>query len=75
MDLTILDLWINREKTEKLSFMVNFIFLFIVSPVRMYVWGIIWFSRRYTAASASADIHRSHDNLINPYRIASIFDM
>ena len=31
----------------------------IVSPVRMYVRGILWFSRRYAAsaaASASADI-------------------
>ena len=29
----------------------------IVSPVRMYVRGILWFSRRYAAsAAASADI-------------------
>ena len=43
-------------KDEKL--MVGTIYLdFIVSPVRMYVRGILWFSRRYAATSAaSADI-------------------
>ena len=40
----------------------------IVSPVRMYVRGILWFSRHYAVV-------RSHDNLKNPYRIASIFYM
>ena len=46
--------------------------LFIVSPVRMYSGGILWFSRRYAATSA---FHRLHDNFKNPHRIASIFDM
>ena len=42
-------------------------------PRTKYVRGILWFSRRYAAASASA-FHRLRDNLNNPYRIASIFD-
>ena len=37
-----------------------------------YVRGILWFSRRYAAASA---LHRLRDNFKKPYRIASIFDM
>ena len=45
----------------------------IVSPIRMYVRGILWFSRRYAASAETFD--RSHDNLKNPYRIASIFYM
>ena len=40
----------------------------------MYLGGgvILWFSRRYAAASA---FHRLRDNLKNPYWIASIFYM
>ena len=56
--------------------------IIIVSPGWMYMW----FSHRYTmcasATSAAASalrtpqtLHRSHDNLKNRYRIASIFDM
>ena len=43
-------------------------------PRTKYVRGILWFSRRYAAASASA-FHRLHDNFKKPYQIASIFDM
>ena len=43
-------------------------------PRTKYVRGILWFSRRYASASASA-YHRLRDNLKNPYRIASIFYM
>ena len=41
-------------------------------PRTKYVRGILWFSRRYAAASA---FHRLRDNLKKPCRIASIFDM
>ena len=41
-------------------------------PRTKYVRGILWFSRRYAAASA---FHRLRDNFKKPYRIASIFDM
>ena len=45
-------------------------------PRTKYVRGILWFSRRYAAASASASaFHRLRDNFRKPYRIASIFDM
>ena len=52
-------------------------------PRTKYVRGILWFSRRYAAASASASasaasasaFHRLRDNFKKPYRIASIFDM
>ena len=51
-------------------------------PRTKYVRGILWFSRRYAAASASAAsaasasaFHRLRDNLKKPYRIASIFYM
>ena len=41
--------------------------------------GILWFSRHCAAAAGGLPrpqtFHRSHDNLKNPYRIASIFDM
>ena len=46
-----------------------------------YVRGILWFSRRSAAAPSRVPpprpqtLHRSHDNLKNPYRIASIFYM
>ena len=39
-------------------------------PCTKYVWGILWFSRRYASA-----FHRLRDNLKNPYQIASIFDI
>ena len=38
-------------------------------PRTKYVRGILWFSRH------PQTLHRSHDNLKNPYRIASIFYM
>ena len=41
-------------------------------PRTKYVRGILWFSRRYAAASADTS---SPNNLKNPYRIASIFYM
>ena len=47
-------------------------------PRTKYVRGILWFSRRYAAASASASasaFHRLRDNFRKPYQIASIFDM
>ena len=49
-----------------------YIIQMIVSPVRMYVRGyyglVVVMPRPQT-------FHRSHDNLKNPYRIASIFYM
>ena len=44
----------------------------IVSPIRMYSGGILWFSHRYAAASA---FHRLRDNFTNPFQIASILYM
>ena len=54
-------------------------------PRTKYVRGILWFSRRYAAASAASAasasaasasaFHRLRDNFKKPYRIASIFDM
>ena len=54
---------------------------FLLIPRTKYVRGILWFSRRYAAASASAAsasasaFHSLRDNFKKPYRIASIFDM
>ena len=64
------------------SKIVKFIFYYCI-PRTKYVRGILWFSRRYAAASASASasaasasaFHRLRDNFKKPYRIASIFDM
>ena len=44
-------------------------------PRTKYVRGILWFSRRYAAASAASAFHHLRDNLKKPYRIASIFYM
>ena len=49
---------------------INFMWTGYCIPRTKYVRGILWFSRRYAAASA---YHRLRDNLKNPYRIASIF--
>ena len=55
----------------------SYIQLHYCIPRTKYVRGILWFSRRYAAASsASASaFHRLRDNFKKPYRIASIFDM
>ena len=44
-------------------------------PRTKYLRGILWFSCRYAAASASAAsaFHRLRDDLKNSYRIVSIF--
>ena len=68
----------DRDRLDDKALLVSyqmFYCLIIVSPRTKYVRGILWFSRRYAAASAASAYHRLRDNLKNPNRIASIFDM
>ena len=66
-------MYIIQSSTNGIGCVIyNNIVLYICIPRTKYVRGILWFSRRYAAASA---FHRLRDNFKNPYRIASIFDM
>ena len=79
---TIADLQKKRRKDNNVRF-IGFNSKIIVTnnyciPRTKYVRGILWFSRRYVVTPPPPrpqTLHRSHDKLKNPYRIASIFYM
>ena len=52
----------------------SIVIVIIVSPVQMYMGGY-YVLVVVTPPQRLQTLHRSHDNLRNPYRIASIFYM
>ena len=72
-------LWIYIYKLSFNLLLHRFMIVYFINnyciPRTKYVRGILWFSRRYAAASAASAFHHLRDNLKKPYRIASMFDM